>query len=143
MKAYKNKLQKGFTLIELMIVVAVIGVLAAIAVPQYQNYVKKSALGTALASASAYKTIAEDNIATNNVFPSISAAFGIGTITATSGAIDTTNGNNITATINQGSGKDHKVVLNRNSNGQWTCKFNDNNSSTKIEVTGCNYDNTL
>ena len=55
-------IQKGFTLIELMIVVAIIGILAAIAIPQYQNYIAKSQVSRVMGETGNLKTAVEDCI---------------------------------------------------------------------------------
>lgn len=57
-----KNVQKGFTLIELMIVVAIIGILAAVAIPQYQNYIAKSQMTRVVGELSALKTSAETQL---------------------------------------------------------------------------------
>jgi type IV pilus assembly protein PilA len=68
---------KGFTLIELMIVVAIIGILAAVAIPQYQNYVARAQVAEGLALASGAKTAIAEYRSTTGEWPADNAAAGL------------------------------------------------------------------
>ena len=63
-------IQQGFTLIELMIVIAIIGILAAIAIPAYQNYTIRSQVTEGISVAAGWKTAISEYYAQNGSFPS-------------------------------------------------------------------------
>jgi type IV pilus assembly protein PilA len=71
------KTQKGFTLIELMIVVAIIAILAAIAVPAYQNYIIRSKVSEALTSADMARTAVSETFQTTGTVPGSNASAGL------------------------------------------------------------------
>ncbi|MDV2307767.1 pilin [Vibrio cholerae] len=121
MNAYKNKLQQGFTLIELMIVVAIIGVLSAIAVPAYKNYVAKSEAATALGSLRALVTPAELMIQEAGAISGGVSALG-GSASHALGNI-TASGNVLEFTFDDGSLKSKKITLTKNTDSGWKCTF--------------------
>ena len=111
-----SKVQKGFTLIELMIVVAIIGILAAVAIPAYQDYTIRARVSEGFSLASAAKTVVAENAANANANLSLGYAAPPATknvasvgITAANGKITVTYGANVEA------GK--AVVLEPRSNG--------------------------
>lgn len=69
-----NRAQKGFTLIELMIVVAIIGILAAVALPAYNNYTLRAKLSEGISQAQGYKTAVAEYYNINRGLPATSAA---------------------------------------------------------------------
>ena len=69
-----KKLQQGFTLIELMIVVAIIGILAAVAIPSYQDYTARAQVSEGMSLTSAFKTTLAESYADKGDFAVITLA---------------------------------------------------------------------
>ena len=133
MNTQMRKIQQGFTLIELMIVVAIIGILAAIALPAYQDYTIRTQVSEGMVLGSGAKTAMAEFYNQNGRFCSAgNASYGLATNTsikgnyvtqvdtATAGLIAVTYGNKANAKI---SGKVLNISAATTSGSvSWTCK---------------------
>lgn len=126
-----KKVQQGFTLIELMIVVAIIGILAAVALPAYQDYTIRAKITEALGMASAAKTSVSEHVIARGTWPANNTAAGytspsIGTVSGiviSSSTITVTLSSSATAGLGAAGGKTFQLGGVTSGDGvSWTCR---------------------
>ncbi|WP_318504421.1 type IV pilin protein [Photobacterium leiognathi] len=130
------KKQQGFTLIELMIVVAVIGLLSAIAIPKYQEFAKKGAIASGVSSLSGLKTNIEEYIVSNGSFPS--SLTDAGAVSSGIGSFDFIGTSGAKFTFSSGAASGAIVAMHMTNSG-WTCKYGTGPLTKDYNVAGCIY----
>jgi type IV pilus assembly protein PilA len=124
-----KKMQQGFTLIELMIVIAILGILMAIAIPAYQDYTVRAKVSEGMNVAGAAKLAVAETYQTKGTWPADNPAAGLPTAASINGnnvaSVEVANGK-ITITYNNEPKIDTKtIVLSPSFSGgsvSWNCK---------------------
>jgi len=122
-----KRVQQGFTLIELMIVVAIIGILAAVAIPAYQDYTIRAKMSEAIGLAAAAKTSVSEYRLSENAYPTDNTAAGISDDIQSEfvAAVDVSGGRIFVAINSTNVGADGTLEFSptfQNSTVQWVCK---------------------